>query len=149
MRAIVQRAARAAVRVDGEVIGAIEQGLCVLIGVTHDDTGAEATKLADRLWKLRIFTDDEGKMNLSVAEVGGQVLVISQFTLYADTRKGNRPSYVDAARPETAEPLIQVLVDRLRELGAEVATGRFGADMAVELVNDGPVTVSLEISAPA
>ncbi|MEM9653016.1 MAG: D-aminoacyl-tRNA deacylase [Actinomycetota bacterium] len=147
MRAVVQRVSRAAVTVDGEVVGSIEHGLCVLVGVTHDDSEAQAIKLAERLWKLRIFTDSEGKMNRSVADVAGSVLIISQFTLYGDARKGNRPSYVDAARPEVAEPLVQRVVDRLTELGAPVATGRFGADMSVDLVNDGPVTISLELSA--
>jgi len=145
MRAVVQRAQRASVTVDGEVIGEIGQGLCVLVGVTHDDTSAEAAKLAEKLWKLRIFTDDEGKMNRAVADVGGEVLVISQFTLYGDARKGNRPSYMDAARPEVAAPLIDEVIRRLEALGATVATGRFGADMAVELVNDGPVTISIEL----
>ncbi len=146
MRAVVQRVSRASVTVDEEVIGAIGQGLCVLVGVTHDDTEAMAVKLAERLWKLRIFTDDEDKMNLSVADIGGTVLIISQFTLYADTRKGNRPSYIDAARPETAQPLIERVVAHLRTLGAPVETGSFGAHMVVDLVNDGPVTVSLEMS---
>ena len=100
--------------------------------------------MAERLWKLRIFADDEDKMNRSVADVGGQLLIISQFTLYADTRKGNRPSYGGAARPDVAEPLIERLVEHLRSLGAEVATGRFGANMSVELTNDGPVTITLE-----
>ncbi len=147
MRAVVQRVSRAEVRVDGEAVGSIGHGLCVLVGVTHDDTSAAATKLAERLWKLRIFTDDADKMNLSVADVGGEVLIISQFTLYADTVKGNRPSYVAAARPEVAAPLVDEVVDHLRGLGAPVATGRFGADMAVDLINDGPVTISLEINA--
>ncbi|MEM7273039.1 MAG: D-aminoacyl-tRNA deacylase [Actinomycetota bacterium] len=145
MRALVQRVSRASVTVDGEEVGAIGAGLCVLIGVTHDDDPARAEKLADKLWKLRVFEDDEQKMNRSVADIGGSVLVVSQFTLYADSRKGNRPSYVDAARPEVAEPLIERLVDRLRDNGATVATGRFRTHMAVELVNDGPVTVSLEV----
>ncbi len=131
----------------GEVVGAIEQGLCVLVGVTHDDTEAQARKLAERLWKLRIFADDEGKMNRSVADIGGSLLIISQFTLYADAKKGNRPSYVDAAKPEVAEPLVEAVVAHLQALGAEVATGRFGADMAVDLLNDGPVTISLELPA--
>ena len=130
--------------VDDATVGAIGHGLCVLVGVTHDDTEARAVKLAERLWKLRIFGDDEGKMNRSVADVGGALLIVSQFTLYADTRKGNRPSYIDAARPEEAEPLIEMLVDHLRELGATVETGRFRTEMAVELVNDGPVTINLE-----
>jgi D-tyrosyl-tRNA(Tyr) deacylase len=133
--------------VSGEVVGAIEQGLCVLVGVTHDDTEAQARKLAERLWKLRIFADDEGKMNRSVADIGGSLLIISQFTLYADAKKGNRPSYVDAAKPEVAEPLVEAVVAHLQALGAEVATGRFGADMAVDLLNDGPVTISLELPA--
>lgn len=146
MRAVVQRVSRASVTVDGEVIGSVGHGLCVLVGVTHEDTSAAATKLAERLWKLRIFTDDAGKMNRSVADVGGEILVISQFTLYADTVKGNRPSYIAAARPEVAAPLVDEVVGHLRSLGATVATGRFGADMAVDLVNDGPVTISLEIN---
>ncbi|MEM9563126.1 MAG: D-aminoacyl-tRNA deacylase [Actinomycetota bacterium] len=145
MRALVQRVSRAQVTVDDEVVGAIGPGLCVLVGATHDDADAQARKLAEKLWKLRIFSDAEGKMNLSVADVGGQVLVISQFTLYADAAKGNRPSYVAAARPEQAEPLVETVVEHLRSLGAPVATGRFRADMAVELVNDGPVTIALEI----
>ena len=149
MRAVVQRVSRASVTVSGEVVGAIGQGLCVLVGVTHDDTEAQASKLAERLWKLRIFSDDEGKMNRSVADVGGSLLIISQFTLYADARKGNRPSYVDAARPEVAEPLVDAVVAKLRALGAEVATGKFGADMAVDLLNDGPVTIALELPASA
>jgi D-tyrosyl-tRNA(Tyr) deacylase len=115
--------------------------------MTHDDTEAQARKLAERLWKLRIFSDDEGKMNRSVADIGGSLLIISQFTLYADAKKGNRPSYVDAAKPEVAEPLVEAVVAHLQALGAEVATGRFGADMAVDLLNDGPVTISLELPA--
>ncbi len=145
MRALVQRVSRAQVTVDGEVVGAIDAGLCVLVGATHDDTDREARKLAQKLWKLRIFADADDKMNLSVADVGGELLVISQFTLYADAAKGNRPSYVAAARPEQAEPLVDAVVEHLRSLGAPVATGRFRADMAVELVNDGPVTIALEI----
>ena len=147
MRALVQRVSRARVTVDDEVVGAIGPGLCVLVGATHDDAEAQARKLAEKLWKLRIFTDDEDKMNLSVADIEGEVLVVSQFTLYADAAKGNRPSYVAAARPEVAEPLIEVVVEHLRSLGAVVATGRFRADMDVELVNDGPVTIMLEIPA--
>lgn len=145
MRAVVQRVSRASVSVEGDVVGAIGPGLCVLVGITHDDTEALARKLAERLWKLRIFADNEDKMNLSVADCGGALLIISQFTLYGDARKGNRPSYIDAARPEVAAPLIDVVVEHLRSLGAEVATGRFGADMQVDLLNDGPVTISLEL----
>ena len=145
MRALVQRAS--AGPGDGRRRGGRghRPGLCVLVGVTHDDTEVQARKLAEKLWKLRIFSDDEDKMNRSVADIDGEVLVVSQFTLYADAAKGNRPSYVAAARPEEAEPLIEVVVEHLRSLGATVATGRFRADMDVELVNDGPVTIMLEI----
>ncbi len=145
MRAVIQRAAHASVTVDGEVIGSIGKGLCVLVGVTHDDTEAHAAKLADKLWKMRIFEDDEGKMNRSVADGSGELLIISQFTLYGDARKGNRPGFTNAARPETAAPLIDLVVDELRSRGATVATGRFGADMAVDLRNDGPVTIVLDL----
>ncbi len=145
MRALVQRVSRARVTVDDDEVGAIGAGLCVLVGATHDDTEAVARRLAEKLWKLRIFADEDDKMNRSVADIGGEILVVSQFTLYADAAKGNRPSYVAAARPETAEPLVETVVEHLRSLGATVATGRFRADMAVDLVNDGPVTISLEI----
>ncbi|MEQ8716606.1 MAG: D-aminoacyl-tRNA deacylase [Acidimicrobiales bacterium] len=145
MRAVVQRVERAEVRVDGEVVGAIGRGLCVLVGVTHDDDAASAAKLADKIWNLRVMADDGGVMNLSVADTTGEVLVISQFTLYGDTSRGRRPSWVDAARPEAAAPLVEAVVDELREAGATVATGIFGADMAVDLVNDGPVTLLLEV----
>lgn len=130
--------------VDGEVVGAIGPGLCVLVGVTHDDTADAAAKLARKLWELRIVEDDDGVMNRSLADTGGEVLVISQFTLYGDTRKGRRPSWNQAARPEVAEPLVDHVVVSLRELGATVATGVFGAHMDVELVNDGPVTLLIE-----
>ncbi len=141
----MQRVAEARVRVDGEVVGEIGPGLCVLVGATHGDDDATARKLADRLWGLRIMPDADGVMNVSVADASREVLVISQFTLYGDTRKGRRPSWIDAARPEQAEPLVEVVVEELRRLGATVATGRFGADMQVELVNDGPVTLLLEV----
>jgi D-tyrosyl-tRNA(Tyr) deacylase len=141
---VVQRVSEACVSVDGVVIGRIGPGLCVLVGVTHADTEADADRLAGRLWNLRIFADDEGRINRSAAELGRAMLVISQFSLYADTSRGRRPSFVAAARPEQAEPLVTQLTDRLRALGADVATGRFGADMAVALVNDGPLTVTLE-----
>ena len=151
MRGLVQRVTRASVTVDHVVVGAIGPGLCVLIGVTHGDDEAAAHKLADKIWGLRVFEDGEGRMNLSLSDLaatGGAeaagVLVVSQFTLYADTRKGRRPSYVDAARTEQAEPLIELVGAELRSRGATVATGRFRADMAVELVNDGPVTILLE-----
>jgi len=145
MRAVIQRVERASVRVETEVVGAIGAGLCVLVGVTHDDSEAEAIKLADKLWKLRVFEDAEGKMNRSVADEDGELLIVSQFTLYGDGRKGNRPSFIAAARPEHAEPLIEMLVTALRQLGATVETGRFRTEMSVELVNDGPVTILLEI----
>ena len=145
MRAVVQRVSEARVRVDGETVGAIDAGLLVLVGVTHGDDRDEARKLAAKVWGLRVFPDDAGVMNRSLAEVGGQVLVVSQFTLYGDTSRGRRPSWIDAAPPEVAAPLVDVVVTHLTELGAEVATGRFGAHMAVELVNDGPVTLLLDI----
>jgi D-tyrosyl-tRNA(Tyr) deacylase len=145
MRAVVQRVERAEVRVDGEVVGAIGRGLCVLVGVTHDDDAAAAAKLADKILNLRVMADDGGVMNLSVADTTGEVLVISQFTLYGDTSRGRRPSWVDAARPGEAAPLVEAVVHALRDAGATVATGIFGADMAVDLVNDGPVTLLLEV----
>jgi len=145
VRALVQRVSRAKVTVDGEVVGEIGPGLCVLLGVTHDDTDAIARKLADRIFNLRVLADDEGVMNRSLADTGGEVLVVSQFTLYGDTSKGRRPSWLAAAPPEVAEPLVEVAVEALRDLGALVATGRFRTTMAVELVNDGPVTVMLEL----
>jgi D-tyrosyl-tRNA(Tyr) deacylase len=145
VRALVQRVAEASVAIDGEVVGAIGAGLCVLVGVTHTDSPELAAKLADKLWSLRIMADADDVMNRPVSDCGGELLVISQFTLYGDTRKGRRPSWIDAARPEQAEPLVDAVVERLRALGATVATGRFGADMQVALVNDGPVTVLLEV----
>jgi D-tyrosyl-tRNA(Tyr) deacylase len=117
----------------------------VLVGATHDDTPDVAVKLADKVWNLRVFDDDAGVMNRSADEVGGELLVISQFTLYGDTSRGRRPSWIRAAAPDVAEPLVDAVVSRLRDLGASVATGRFGADMAVTLTNDGPVTVLLEL----
>lgn len=145
MRALVQRASRAEVRVAGEVVGRIGPGLCVLVGVTHTDEEHHALRLAEKVWHLRVFDDERGTMGVSVADSSRQLLVVSQFTLYGDTRKGRRPSWIDAARPEHAEPLVERFCDVLRDLGGEVATGRFGADMEVELVNDGPVTLLLEV----
>jgi D-tyrosyl-tRNA(Tyr) deacylase len=145
MRALVQRVTRAEVTVQGTVTGAIGPGLCVLVGVTHSDDEAAARALADKVWRLRVFADADGVMNLPLAEAGGAALVVSQFTLYGDTSRGRRPSWSDAARPEHAEPLIEVFCATLRELGATVATGVFRADMQVELVNDGPVTLMLEV----
>jgi D-aminoacyl-tRNA deacylase len=144
MRALLQRVTEARVRVDGAVVGEIGPGLCVLVGVTHRDDEGSALRLADKVWRLRIFDDAEGVMNIGLLDAGGAALVVSQFTLYGDTRKGRRPSWADAARPEHAEPLVDAFVAALRDLGATVETGVFGADMAVELVNDGPVTLLVE-----
>ena len=145
MRAVLQRVLEARVVVDDSVVGEIGPGLCVLVGVTHDDDPAAARRLAEKLWHLRVFDDDRGVMNVSAAESARPVLVVSQFTLYGDTRKGRRPSWVAAARPEEAEPLVAEVAAALRELGAEVATGRFGAHMQLHLVNDGPVTLVVEV----
>jgi D-aminoacyl-tRNA deacylase len=145
LRAVVQRVSRASVTVAGEVIGSIGPGLCVLVGITHDDDERSADRLADKTWGLRIFDDEAGAMNRSAAELGLEVLVISQFTLYGDTRKGRRPSFVAAASRPVAEPLVDAVVAALRSRGASVQTGCFGAEMAVELVNDGPVTVVVEV----
>jgi D-tyrosyl-tRNA(Tyr) deacylase len=144
MRAVVQRVSRAAVIIDGQTIGAIERGLLVLLGIAATDTQADGRWLAEKLAGLRIFNDEAGKMNLSVADVSGAVLVISQFTLYGDCRKGRRPSFLGAAPPEMAVPLYEAFVNALRSLGLPVETGRFGAMMQVELVNDGPVTLILD-----
>ncbi len=144
MRAVVQRVTRAQVRVDEDVVGAIEGGLLVLLGVGVDDSDDDAVNLARKIASLRIFRDDEGNMNRDVSEAGGRVLVISQFTLHGDVRKGRRPSFIAAARPEQAGPLYERVVTELRSLGLVTATGRFGATMAVELVNDGPVTILLD-----
>lgn len=163
MRALVQRVERAAVDVvttsdgadgvDGadraERVGEIARGLCVMVGVTHDDGRAEADRLAEKIWHLRILDDETGTMNRSLAHTAdagtaAEVLVVSQFTLYGNTDKGRRPSWIEAARPEQAEPLVERVVDQLRMLGATVATGRFRAEMRVEIVNDGPVTLLLE-----
>ncbi len=145
MRALVQRVRRASVTVGEEVVGVIGAGLSVLVGVTHTDDLAEAKKVATKIWHLRLFDDANGVPNLSVAETSGEVLIVSQFTLYGDTSAGRRPSWIAAARPEHAEPLIEAVVAELRSLGATVATGRFRTDMAVELVNDGPFTVMIEV----
>ncbi len=145
MRALVQRVGEASVTVGDEVIGAIGPGLLVFVGVTHEDTPALAAKLAAKLAKLRLLDDADGVMNESVLDQGAEVLVVSQFTLYGDTSKGNRPSWLAAARPEHAEPLVDQVVEALRSLGITVATGRFRAEMSVALVNDGPATVLLEL----
>jgi D-tyrosyl-tRNA(Tyr) deacylase len=144
MRAVIQRVRRAHVDIDGEVAGAIEQGLLVLLAVADSDTREQASWLADKVVGLRIFNDADAKMNLSVTDVGGAVLVVSQFTLYGDTRKGRRPSFIGAAGPDIAIPLYEAFVDGIKALGVPTATGRFGADMQVELVNDGPVTLIVD-----
>ena len=144
MRAVVQRVSRASVTVDGDLVGEIERGLAVLVGVGDGDTAADADALADKLVGLRIFPDDDGKMNRSVVDSGGEVLVISQFTLLADVRKGRRPSFIRAADPEIADPLVAHVAQRIAGHEVGVATGEFGAHMAVDLVNDGPVTIVIE-----
>lgn len=145
MRAVVQRVQRASVKVGARTVGEIGPGLLSLVGVTHDDDDTRARRLAGKIAHLRVFADAAGAMNRSVVDVGGGVLVVSQFTLYADTSRGRRPSWVAAARPEYAEPLVGMLVAELRGLGLEVATGTFGADMQIEVVNDGPVTLLLDV----
>ena len=144
MRAVVQRVRRAKVVIDGETAGEIGQGLLVLLGVTHADTKEQGHWLAEKIAGLRIFNDDDGKMNRDVAEIGGGILVVSQFTLYGDSKKGRRPSFVDAAPPEIAVPLYEGFVNAIKALGIPTATGRFGAMMQVELVNDGPVTLIVD-----
>ena len=145
MRAVVQRVARASVIVDGNTAGAISEGLMILLGVTHDDEEEQARWLAHKIAGLRIFEDEEGKMNRSLLDVGGSALVVSQFTLYGDCRKGKRPSFMDAARPELAERLYERFISLLGEEGvAQVESGVFGAHMLVEIHNDGPVTLILE-----
>ncbi len=144
MRAVVQRVTRASVSVDDEVVGEIGKGLVVLLGVARDDNEKDANYLADKIAALRIFDDQDGRMNLPVKQVGGALLVVSQFTIYGDVRRGLRPSWIDAAAPEVAEPLYDYFVGRLRESGEKVATGSFRRMMQVELVNDGPVTILID-----
>jgi D-tyrosyl-tRNA(Tyr) deacylase len=144
VRALVQRVTEARVRVDGEVVGEIGPGLCVLVGVTHDDTEAAARKLAEKVWHLRVFDDADGTMNVSLGTAGAAALVVSQFTLYGDTRRGRRPSWAAAAPPEQAAGLVEEFTRALRDLGAPVATGQFAARMQIQLVNDGPVTLLIE-----
>ena len=145
MRVVLQRVARASVDVEGERIAEIGRGLLLLVGVGQLDEGVDLERLARKIVSLRVFPDEAGLMNRSLLDVGGDVLAVSQFTLYGDTRKGRRPSYVAAARPEVAEPLFDRFVDALRAEGVSTQTGRFGARMAVELTNDGPVTLVLEV----
>lgn len=145
MKAVLQRVSSAAVTVEGEEIGRIGQGYLVLLGVENGDSGKETAALAKKTANLRVFEDENGKLNRSVLDIGGEILVVSNFTLCADSRKGNRPSFTNAARPEVSEPLYQSFCEGLRTLGiSKVATGRFGADMQVSLVNDGPVTILLD-----
>jgi D-tyrosyl-tRNA(Tyr) deacylase len=144
VRAVVYRVAWARVLVEREVVGEIGAGLLVLVGVAHDDGPAEAAWLADKVATLRVFEDADGKMNRPLAESGGGALVVSQFTLYGDARRGRRPSFVAAARPERAEPLVAAVADRLAAAGVKTATGRFGAEMTIESAGDGPVTILLD-----
>ena len=144
MRAVIQRVSQARVLVDQEVVGQIGRGLLVLLGVARDDTAEQAGWLADKVVSLRVFEDEAGKINLGVADIVGEILVVSQFTLYGDCRKGRRPSFLDAAPPETAIPLYEAFIDAIRAQGIRTATGRFGAMMQVELVNDGPVTLIVD-----
>jgi D-tyrosyl-tRNA(Tyr) deacylase len=144
MRVLLQRVAKASVSIGGCQVGATERGFCLLVGFTHSDTAAEVSWMADKVLGLRLFSDRDGKMNLGLTEVGGGLLVISQFTLYGDTAKGRRPSFIDAARPEQAIPLYQQFCRELAAKGVPVATGEFGAEMLVEILNDGPVTLMLE-----
>jgi D-tyrosyl-tRNA(Tyr) deacylase len=147
VRLVVQRVSRAEVRFDGEVLGAIGRGAAVLVGIGVGDTTEIVDRLADRLLGLRYFQDPEGRTNLAIGEVGGEYLVVSQFTLLADLSRGRRPGFGPAAAPEVAEPMVERFVARLREAGRSVATGRFGAEMEVELVNDGPFTLLLDAGA--
>ena len=144
MRVVLQRVSKASVTIEGRVIGAINGGFCLLVGFTHTDTPEEVDWMAEKVLGLRLFTDANDKMNLGLSEVGGAILVISQFTLYGDARKGRRPSFIDAARPEVAIPLYERFVSQLRQPDLQVETGEFGAMMQVEIHNDGPVTLVLE-----
>lgn len=149
MIAVLQRVSEAAVRIDGQVRGQIQQGFLVLLGVTHTDTSDDVVWLAKKIVGMRIFSDDSGKMNLDLASVGGSMLLISQFTLHAETKKGNRPSFIEAARPDVAIPLYEQMITRLSEaLGNPIQTGEFGADMQVSLINDGPVTIIIDTKNP-
>lgn len=144
MRVVLQRSRAASVQVDGTVTGAIEKGYVLLVGITHEDTEEDAIYAAKKIANLRLWEDEDGKMNNSILETGGDILSISQFTLYADTKKGRRPSFIEAARPEQAEPLWLFFNKKLKEAGLTVETGIFGAMMDVELVNDGPVTIIVD-----
>lgn len=144
MRAVIQRVSTSKVTVDNEVIGEINKGLLVLLGVTHEDTSKDVDYMVDKILNLRIFEDENDKMNLSLKDIEGEILAVSQFTLYGDVRKGRRPSFSDAARPEIANPLYEQFVQKIKDNGVKVGTGKFGAHMMVDLTNDGPVTILLE-----
>jgi D-tyrosyl-tRNA(Tyr) deacylase len=144
MRVVLQRSGPASVRVDGEMTGSINKGYVLLVGITHSDTEEDAIYVAKKIANLRLWEDDDGKMNKSIIEVGGDILSVSQFTLYADAKKGRRPSFIEAARPEQAEPLWDFFNEHLKNEGLEVQTGIFGAMMDVELINDGPVTIIID-----
>ncbi|MEN9420605.1 MAG: hypothetical protein RLZZ107_75 [Bacteroidota bacterium] len=145
MRVVIQRVSEAAVKIDGTIVGEISKGLVVLLGIAQEDTEQDALYLIQKLINLRIFSDADGKMNLSVQDCGGELLVVSQFTLYADTKKGNRPSYIRAARPEQAIPLYEFFLQELqKQFIGPIQTGQFGADMKVSLINDGPVTIIMD-----
>lgn len=144
MRIIIQKAKRASVMVEGEIIASINQGFMVLVGVTHSDTRVDAEYCARKVANMRLFEDEEGKTNLSLADVNGSILSISQFTLYANTRKGNRPSFVNAADPDEANELYEYFNDQLRQFDLSVATGQFGAHMEIDFINDGPMTIVLD-----
>jgi len=144
MRALIQRVSRAQVRIDAHPVASIGAGLLILLGIAHGDDAQAVTYLTRKIAHLRIFGDEQGRMNRSLLDVGGEAIVVSQFTLYADTRKGRRPAFVDAAPPEAARPLVDAFAEALRTLGVPTQTGEFGAHMEVDLVNDGPVTILLE-----
>ncbi|MES2616442.1 MAG: D-aminoacyl-tRNA deacylase [Bacteroidota bacterium] len=145
MRIVIQRVLEASVNIDGKQHSRIDKGLMILLGIHTEDTETQADYLCKKIADLRIFSDAEGKMNLSCADINGNIMVVSQFTLYADTAKGNRPSYITTARPETAIPLYEYFITKLKTItGKEIATGVFGADMQIQLINDGPVTITME-----
>lgn len=149
MKALLQRVSSASVTVDGKIVGQIGRGFCVLLGITHSDTDAEADWLANKIAGIRLFEDEAGKLNLGLKDIGGELLIISQFTLYGDARKGRRPSFINASKPDHSEPLYHYFCDQMRSHGFTVATGHFGAEMVVSINNDGPVTLMLEREHPS
>jgi D-aminoacyl-tRNA deacylase len=144
MKAVIQRVSKGSVTVEGEQLASIDQGYVILLGIGKEDTAATAETMVKKIANLRVFSDDAGKMNLSILDVNGSAIVVSQFTLYADTRKGNRPSFVNSGPPDMAEPLVETFIDLLKQQGVPTQSGQFGADMKVEILNDGPVTILLE-----